>query len=50
MCMCSFDGNKIIFDRNTAFYIYWRHFDIVSKNNVGLHRTSPGSYSLLRGM
>ena len=36
MCMCNFDGNKINFDRKTAFYIYRRHFDIVSKYNIGL--------------
>ena len=35
MCMCNFDGNKINFDRNTAFF-YRRHFDIVSKYNIGL--------------
>ena len=32
MCMCNFNGNKIKFDRNTAL----RHFDIVSKYNIGL--------------
>ena len=37
MCMCSFDGNKNIFDRNTAFISNLSaHFDIVSKDNVGL--------------
>ena len=36
MCMCNFDGNKINFDRNTVFYIYRRHFDIVSEYNIGL--------------
>ena len=36
MCMCNFDGNKINFDRNTDFLIYRRHFDIVSKYNIGL--------------
>ena len=36
MCMCNFDGNKINFDRSTAFLIYRRHFDVVSKYNIGL--------------